>query len=379
MLLYQIVADLMPFVAAFYLLECLSWTRPPGVLVSESLGGGFRCHRSSLGLGPVLPWKRAYTAADLPYLLDVDGLWVPLSRDLVPGRLFERANFVRLRWGEVEEVRVDHRRLEVGPATIPFPAPAHAVAHALRLEALRRLDEERRARRLEEETERALRLGAASEREGRVREMRRPLDLACSALFLVTFFAVPATVVIGPLAPALPWLLIVVFLGLVLVGWLVIRTARRLESAGLRTDGLLLPLVLSPPSLIRAPIELTEHLLQGIEGVTVAVLLLDREAALAALRRHHHAARYAADDGATADAPAEDAPAWTAAWDHRARLLERLAGQAGIEPDEITQPPATAEGAGAYCPQCDGTFEREQLCPTCAMPTLAVPAVGRSR
>lgn len=372
MLLYQIVADLLPFVAALYLLECLSFTRAPGVLFAERVAGGFRLRRAGLRLLPVLPWLRAYSTVELPYLLSEEAIWVPHRRDLVPGRFFERDNFLRLDWDELREVRVEHRHLGLDGSAVLFPSPAHATAHALRLEALRRLDRAKRAARVGEEAARALRLGTVEELEGRIRHIRRSLDLVCTALFAFTFLVVPASVVVQPLASALPWLLVVLVPLLGFVAVLVVRAARRLEGAGMRTDGLLLPLVLSPPSLVRASIDLAVHLLQGVEAVAVAVALLGRDQAVAALRRELHSARYAAgQEGGGADPDASD---WCEIWTLRVRLLERLAEQAGLDLMEIQRPPASEETAagGTYCPYCDGAFASELTCPTCAMPTIVV-------
>lgn len=375
MLLYQIVAELLPLVAVIYLFDCLTWMRAPGVVFVQRSGGGWRLRRQGFRLLPLLPWLRAYSAVELPYLMDGSGLWIARHRDLVPGRFYERSNFVRLSWEQLATVRLEHRYLHLEGATIRFPSPAHAAAHALRLETLRRLGGTKREVAVAEEEARALRLGSVSELDTRIRNFRRPLDLLCTILFLTAFVAVPVSVVIPVLSPALPWLLLLAVAQLLLVGTLVVRTAWRLEGAGMRTDGILLPLVLSPPSLMRASIELSEHLLQGVEAATVGVALLDRSEGAAVLRRELHAARYAAATDIVAseeEAVPSDDVAWRRSWERRAHLLERLAGQASLAVEEIRRPPALEAGAAAYCPQCKGTFAAEQSCPTCSMPALVV-------
>jgi hypothetical protein len=258
-------------------------------------------------------------------------------------------------WEDARPVEVDGAEVRVAGATFAVLASRAAAREvAARLEALRELPRERRARAIEEAIERSCDERGAAAALARFRRARVPLDWASGALFVGLFDGAPALVAAVGIARAAPALVA----GLVLLVAATVGAWARADRAlggppgrGRRALGL----AVAPLAAIRAVDGLSRDVVAGFHPLAVGLALAGsgrlapdaaRELALATLRdaRHPREPRVP-----SAPDPAREAEAW-----FRERLLAALERCAARGLGELAEEPPPGEGA--LCPRCRAEY-----------------------
>lgn len=367
--MFPVLIELWPAVAILYLIDCLVRVRSDNqLLVSTFRGRRFRRFEAGIRLLAPWPWVRAYRLPDLAVGAVPEGLYVATA-EVDGGRRFDPSSYRLLAWSRVGQLVVEHRRIFL-PENPPLllPSPAHARAFAGRLRRLAALDLPARQRALEE-IEGGQRVAAFEQRRQAIDQALRGLRPIVAAAWLATLIFLPATLYLWPHPPlALRIAAIAGALALIAAVMAVatVRGLSRSDSVG--TDGVLLPLLMSPPNLLRADAAITIDLLQGFHVTVAAAALLERGDLVRLLRRWRHGAQFAL--GHASDRP------WQGWWRRQRERIDRLASQRGIDVAELRAPPPTADrGAELVCPLCAGGYSAQaEACADCAMPLMPVAA-----
>jgi hypothetical protein len=369
--MHGLLAELWPWVAAFYLLDALVLVRPHQWLFLSRWGGRFRVLAEGLWLAGVSPLAEAVLAEEPPVLVSREALFV-LGRDVVheprvarPDDL-EAVPFAALGRAKAygRDVAAGGRRL----LTTATPAAAERTAALLR--ELSALAPAERMAAVARSLDEAFDLAAARSLRERALRAGRPLPWACTALFAVGLLAMPLALyrpaawtpdAVAVFLVALAAYLVVVALALRLLRYCGLGRGRALAA--------LSPLLLFPPAAMHARSLVTRQLFARFHPLTVAATLLDAEG----LRRL--AARELAlhDLLRARDAGGEREEYWRA----REAALSRLLSGAGVAPGTAREPARLADPeAAAWCPACDASYRRGfERCSDCG---VALRAVARA-
>lgn len=367
--MWQGVRELWPFVAALYLLECLSWLRPGHRLFASIWPGRWRLLREGLHLAGWLPSARFCVAHELPLVWTPRGVYVPARQELVEGPCWRREGFDFLAYEDLAAEREHHAVRFDLEHVLQLPSRAHAEDVLEQLRALRALPEAARAAYLAEQLRRAGDLAAFRAHDLDLAHERFPLAAVSTMLFVAVFAALPLAAWIEPFEPwlgavlALCALLYVMALGLAIV---FVKRARRRGHA--RTEGLLLPILLSPPAAIRASAGLLRDLHHRFDPLTIAAALLPRQELLALARAQLCTADLALEDGEEED--------WRGFWSERRKMVAGLLAAIGASETEALAAPQRNDAAAAgYCPLCGLEYRSLDVdCAGCAVPVRAFEA-----
>ncbi len=361
-----LLRELLPVLAALYLVDCLTVVRRGTRLFSSCFGLDLRLRGRGLAFAGVLPLDQVFAASRRGLVATGERLYLPRrqARGAAPYR--EHA-WTPLAWEEVRglaaagrEIRfADGRRLRLATA-----AEARDVA-AMAVELLA-LPPGERAAAAAERSARALDPAALISRRAAFEAAVDPVTALGWALFCALFLALPPLIYFG-MPPAS---LIGPLLAAVAVLWAGIAAAsawvaRRLRREGLiGGEGALLAICLSLPSAVRASLHLGHDLLHGCDFLAAAAVLLPRPAVLPLLRAELHGAACAASGG--------DSAAWRRFWEERRAQLDVLLSHLELSAEEVmAPPPRRTPGAAGYCPFCDSDYPPgTALCAECGTPLL---------
>ncbi|MDQ3263903.1 MAG: hypothetical protein M3Y59_09610 [Myxococcota bacterium] len=366
----ELVTDLLPWLAAFYLLDAVVQLRRGQVLFDRDWGGGFGLRRFGLHASALSPLGVSVLAHDLPYLPTPLGVWLfdPQVRRSPPVIRPEALRF--LAWAELAPVRAERSAVKSGDQLL-FRArsPRGAQTVASGLESLRRLAEGEREAAISVSLARALDLTAA---QNRWRRVRLPLALTtafCTAGFLLLFAGLPYAAYLS--TAELRWertlgALLLAHLGTLLsAGW-------TLSRAGAGAGGVaaaVFTLGIFPAFAARAGTQILREAFVEWDPLAISGALLTPQAFLQVAR--YEAVRGELSRHATAGLGL--APFWSA----RMAAQEKLFREAGTTTSEAVAPPRLSGDARGWCPLCLGEYrDGFAQCSDCEVPLQ--PAVARA-
>lgn len=371
---------------ALYLIECLTlsgkdvvafsspWCRRWRVAFPSGLFGSRRL--GMLAGNPVPPLGTTLLCQPWPFSVSPAGIYAYAALTVHPeGRPDQDGRY--LPWTEVRNVSVREKRVLVNGAEVfKADSPVQALGWAVLISALSKLPEDRRAGAIEHTLGRSLDAGEVLRRVEEYRDRSRWLRRAGVALFAHLFVLTPAVAFTVGLLAAWAHLLggAVVLMGATA---LLLNRAYRSLYPDADTERLVAASLAAtvPMISIRAVDYLSRPLLAGCHPVAAARALLAPDDLRAFLRRVLLDAR----QPIRPECPSGDeAVRATEMWfrGHLRRALERFASESGIDPDEVSRPPA-AQGptSRTYCPRCGNQFVLESgSCPDCGgMPLSPLP------
>lgn len=332
--MHALLADLWPWIVAFYVADGLVQLRS-GHLLLSSAGGRFALLRAGLHLPGLSPLAEAIALHDLPFLHAGARLWFPDPRRSAELPVVEPIDLREAAAASHSGVEREGRKLkDAGELLLVSPTPEGAEVSRERLAALASgrppppapgFDAARARRAAQAPFVAALRVAGA----------------LLSALVLLGWPAVawgpPA---LGGAAGALlaaTGVLVTIAAGLTFAMW---RACG--EPAG-RSAAAALHLVSWPVAALHPLWHASRALYARFEPLAVAAALLPRDRFALLAGRELRRAAFSRSAGPTALAPA---------WDGRTATLEALLRAAGIRQDEALAPPARHADAGAWCPLC---------------------------
>jgi hypothetical protein len=347
-----LLADLFPWLVAFYVLDGLVQPRR-GHLLLVSGPGGFRARGAGLHLLGLSPLEEVVAAFDLPFL--AAGARVFL---LDPGRraepaVIEAADLAPHELAALAPLAREGRKvLAAGRGVALAPAAEWAEAVRVGLAALARGAPPDAPARLDLDAARALRARA------------RPFVLvlrALGALLSLALFVLWPLVAQGPLAASIPaGALLGAVVALVV---LVAATAAAMQlacGAGVARSLSAGAALLAPWAAAHPLLHASRGLYARFDALTVAAALLPPERFRALAARELARARFS-----RARTPPELAPAW----DARTGALEGLLAATGSSAAEALAPPRRLPDTAGFCPLCRAQYRAGfERCGDCGVP-----------
>jgi hypothetical protein len=328
-----LIVELLPFVLAAFLLDCLVRVRREQALFSSTSGRSFRLEGPGWRGAGFLPTSESYLVASLGLRATESGVLIPPEHGgaerLVP---YER----------MERIAVEGDRVRLRPGVeLRAPHPSVTTELAALVEQLRVEPDRRRLALVRRALGRRCDLGALRRRRLELAPDLRTLKVLSGVAFVLLFGALPASFV-----PELAWRPPpLVAGGLFGVSYLAVLYAsvRLLRRCGVEGRGLasrVLPLVLFPPSVAHAPALVAREAFLGFEPLAVAALLLDPQdfrRLEQRLRRDQTAVHATGGNGSLPETMALE-------------LVAREAGHAGLP--ALARPTPVDGTAVAFCPYC---------------------------
>lgn len=349
----QVVRELFPYVAAFFLLEALTYLAAAHRLAVAQGGSRFRWKGPGIRVGGLLPRSREFSGHRVIVPMAPDALFLPRARGLAGARRFEPEGFVRLGLEEIEWVGVEQRELTVnGRHAVAFPSGAHALEVAGAIERLRRAAQdstETRAGAIEAALRAALDVDALRVRWAQAERAVRGVERLGRVLAWAVLGALPAVAYLLPSGGWIGWWVAVCGLlygALLAVAW---RAAGRLRRGAVQpARGVWATALLFPPAAPRLAGALLRHVLHPFDGLAQAAALLPRRTFLDQVRAELHAVDHAERQGDGG---------WCFYWRCRRQALEELLTAVGASRREVMAAARRRDpSADAYCPLCEGEY-----------------------
>ncbi|HSN90043.1 MAG TPA: hypothetical protein VLS93_02345 [Anaeromyxobacteraceae bacterium] len=359
--MYALVAEILPWILAFLVLDGLAQTRR-GQLLFASRGGRFRVLRPGLHLLGLSPLDEVVAVHDLPFLASPGRLylldpWARADPPVIDGGRLEAVPLASLGAPEREgrKVKAAGRLLAVAPTAEEAEALRRDLAALAAAPERERPDliEAHAAARGDPEAARALR--------ARQRPFLVPLRALATLAWLSTFVILPLGVWTPLRAPVPLWAALAGIATAVAVEVaLAFAMLRSCGAATGRAAAGALHLLLYPVAALHPLVHLSRGLYARFDATAVAAALLAPEDLRVLAGREIRRAGFA-----RAAAPAELA----ATWDARVRSLERALAAAGLDRAAAVAPTPIAPGLSGSCPLCGARFRQGfDACSDCGVP-----------
>jgi hypothetical protein len=359
--MYSLVAEILPWILAFLVLDGLAQPRR-GHLLFVSGGGRFRVLRPGLHLLGLWPLDEVVAVHDQPLLASPRRVfladpWARADPPVIEGERLEAVPLVSLGAPEREgrKVRAAGRLLAV--------APTAEGAEVIRadLAGLAAAPEEERAGLL---AARAVGRGdpeAARSLRARQRPFLLPLRALAALAWLSTFVLLPLGVWAPRSAPVpLGAALACVAAAAAAEAALAFAMLRACGREPGRATAGALHLLLYPVAALHPLVHLSRGLYARFDAPAVAAALLSTEDLRVLAGREIRRAAFAR---------AATPPELQAAWDARVRSLERALAAAGLDRAAATAPPRLGPGLAGACPLCGARFrDGFDRCSDCGVP-----------
>jgi hypothetical protein len=364
-----LLRELLPFLAALYLVDCLTIVRRGNRLFASWFGLEPRVRKAGLALAGLLPLDQAYAVSRFGLMATGERLYLPPAA-ATGAALYREGAWTALPYEEAGGLAVEGKAIRfAGGRRMGVATAAEARDVAALLRELLALPPGERESAAAAWSARALELGPAAARLAEFEAAASPAAALGLALFCTLFLALPPLVYLGFPPPWLTGMLLAATAALwagtaATAAWVARRMRRQGLAAG---EGALMAICLSLPSAVRAPLHLGHDLLHGCDFLAAAAALLPRQELHRLLRTELHGAACAASGGDSAE--------WKRIWAQRRRQLAGLLRQLELDEDEILAPPPRRTPAAAgYCPFCDSELPLgPSLCAECRTPLLSFP------
>lgn len=375
-MIFDLVRELWHALWVLFLLEAVGLVGAGHLLYRRRPQGGKRTTQGLAFLG-FWPGDQVIAGWEHPPLPTAEGIFLlrPGSTSAATPYQLESYNFVP--WSELRPIESEHDKVICRQLEIRTPSPTHARALAARLHRLREAEPKERQKLLAEERRERLDAQALGKKLETLKPLLRDLRIVCRLGLVVDLLLVPLVAFFTSargLLIGLLWLALAFHLLLIP---LVLRCARRLEAAGWsHPRGVLLPLLLSPPALLRSPTALVRPLATGWDDEALVLALLERNEQEKILRPRLHGIRWAAQKAGDETAARAFRDFWSR---HQEALLPRLKN-AGIDPEALLAPPAASDpSTRAICPLCGAELrEMQESCSDCQGPLIAPAAAAKA-
>lgn len=359
----ELVADILPWFAAFYVLDAVMQLRRGQLVFTRGVASGFRVLRAGIHAVAFWPTDVAVLAHDLPFLPATDGVYVgdPDARAVSP--VLRAESLRRVSWDALADVRAERSTVKAG-RTVLFRARSPDAARAVvsDLVALRDTAPEKRP------GEFARRLGAAfdvTEVQARWASVKTPLSVtnafATAEAFLL-FIGLPYVAFVSTAEDrwerALLGLLLLHAGTVVATAW----TMRRSGASRTAISNTVLTLAIFPAFASRAGAAAIREAFLGWDPAAIGSVLLPRDSWLRAARRE--CVRLEASAEATRGLGLE------AFWSARRQALDAMLVKAGTRRREVlATPDSFSADVSAYCPLCLAEYrEHRPACSDCGIP-----------
>jgi hypothetical protein len=366
----SLLRELLPFLAALYLVDCLTIVRRGHCLFATCFGMEPRVRLGGLALAGLLPLDQAFALSRRGLAATGERLYLP-PEDATGAAPYREESWTALPYDEVGDLSVAGKTIRLGGGRrLRLATAAEARDVAAMVRELGVLPAGERESAAAAWSARALEPATVSARLAAFDVVASPVAALGLALACTLFLALPPLVFLG--VP--PARLTGTLLAAAAVLWAGTAAASAWVARRLRRDGLivgegaLLAICLSLPSAVRAPLHLGHDLLHGCDFLAAAAVLLPRREVFPLLRAELHGAACAAAGGGS--------ESWRRIWAERRQRLAGLVRHLEVSEEEVlAPPPRRTPAASGYCPFCDSELlPGPALCTKCGTPLLSYPS-----
>ena len=371
----ELLAELFPFLAAFYVAAGVAVVRPHQVVLTSALGRTFDLRGPGLTFLGLMPWREVVNVQAFPLAVSEDAVYRLAGDRAQEPVILEAADLEPVELRGLPPATAGQRWFRpwvlAGKQVVVSAAlPAFAARFASQLAAIQAAEpgarvEKAKALLLESSDVEALRALRAS-----TRWYALGLRVLCPLLLAALFWLLPVIVYLPELAPMK--LERALRLLAVLDGWVLIVAGMMLWRARVPGDemaGLLVQMAIFPPAAARALATVTRAIHARFEPAAAAAALLDGRTLLVFARRELRRLELAAER--------TGALGLRAFWEARRKVWDRALREAKTSSKEALAPPArVAADATRYCPICSSEYRHGESCSDCRVPLAAFPSAA---
>jgi hypothetical protein len=359
----ELLAELLPYLAAIYVAEGVAVVRPFQRLFTSGLGRWFDVRLPGLTYLGLFPWTEVVGTQAPPFAVSGEALFtLPRWRREEPPVL-DASDLDQVELASLEGVHAEQRWVKAGRRKL-FRAASPGLAERFAA-VLRAVQAAAPAERVGAARE-ALAPSGQVEKVRAVRRAQRPylvaLRVTCTLLFLALFVLLPLKLSLGPAVP-LAWDQILRGVA-VLYGWTLFLTALMLVRCGVpggTVAGTVFQLLLMPPSTVRALSMGAREIYERFDPAAVAAVLMQERRLVPYARRELRGLEFSAERTAELGLGGF--------WTMRRAFWERALRDAKRSAAEVLGAPGRVAGdATRYCPVCSSEYARGEACSDCRVP-----------
>ena len=353
-------------VVLIYLVECARWLRRGSVAFISRWGRTFHGRQTPSALAnqsggvilapPLPPLGAVHVAHQWPHSLGPKGILGWVSEDLAGSRRLDQSERF-LPWSEVESVQGDGKMLRInGEPWQKMTGQGAAASAAWELASMARGVANGRERAIRRAVRAMADTAEVEQRLERHRKASWPLRLLSNLTLAYLFIFLPFAIGLPLTEIHWAWWLLGLPPLMAAVSATFFFAHRRLYPEEGWDRGFHLALmVLSPLAVIRAGDALSAPLMSGLHPLAVARVLCPEQELRVMARRSLLDLRSPMEPTSPVDAPgARETESW-----YREQLLAALEGmlyEAGLDPEDLTEPPDPDGESQSYCPRCQAQY-----------------------
>ncbi len=370
----ELLADLLPYLFGFYLLDAAANVRRHHLLLVAELGR-YQLRQAGLTLAGLLPGSEVLSLQAAPLLFSEQALWRQDPKSPYSPVLPAPAELARLGFAELGTLTVEGKKLlRDDQLFLQLPSKHYCDEVGSLLLKLRDAGEGKRLASYAEATAAAGDLEAVRRRRRATLTYGPYLRPLAWAYALCLFGLLPVTVFAAESTPLILERVLMVVGGL-LVAILAV-SGLLLHHSGLKPGAVasqLAVLLFLPFAAAHPLLHLTRELYARFHWSAVAAAVLDKADFAALARQELHRIDLSRPRGS--------AEGLDAFWDSERRRWEKLVGQAGLSLEEVLSPPAASSpGAERFCPLCSAQFRAAadscQECGAGLLPLASPPSAA---
>jgi len=333
--LYQLLEEVLPYFALFYVFDSLAFVAAGEVLFARRFRV-FEAHRGGPVLAGLLPSAEVLSGLELP---------LRLSRSAVAWPATD--GFVGIPWENLGKLTREDRTLRAAGHTLKAPSPEAAEYLTTLLVRLRDTPVGRRDRELVAVFDERSDVTAVRALRSRLSRFVRPLGILGFVGLVGAFLLIPLGLADRfPLLPDPAWVLLGLapaYLAVLVLAW------RSLRGGGVRPSaclGTLTPLFFFPPAAAHVRSVLARRLYSAFDPMVLAAALLPAAAFRDFARERFHRLRQEGAEGEFAEHLALAEAAWRRAVAASGQTVETV----------LAAPSTTDPSASSYCPLCSTEY-----------------------
>jgi hypothetical protein len=366
----EFLAELLPFLAAFYVAAGVAVVRPFQRVLTSAFGRAFDLRGPGLTFVGLAPWREVVSVQAFPLAVSETAVFRLDPSHAVEPTILEPGDLEPVELEGLPPAKAGTWRFRpwvmAGDRPVVSAAtPALAARFAAQLAEVQKAAPAERVEKAKEQLQEASDVEALRALRSSVRWHAAALRVLCPLLLVVLFGLLPAIVYL----PGLVTMKLerALRLWVVLHGWVVLVTAMMLVRGKVRADeiaGTVAQMAFFPPAAVRALGTATRAIYARFEPAAAAAALLGERALLVCARRELRRLEYSAERTGSLGL--------AAFWQARRKIWDRALREAKTSSKEALAPPERIAGdATRYCPICSSEYRAGETCSDCRVPLAA--------
>ncbi len=351
------------FLAAFYLLGCFSFVKNYFPQFTSHTGATFSILSPGIRFASVAPTGELFCARQLPVCFTPEGVWVLRNGQTLETEITSANDFVFISYDQMQKIEASTHYVAIDDIKISASSPVYAERMARRIREIKKLERKDRREKIDEYLRESFDVASVHSFRKTYHHPIRILKALASALFVMTYVALPI-IVFTPLVVQAKWSVI---LGLMLSYHLLIvfftmRVNRKIYKDVLEYRlGVIISFFLLPIETMHAVRHVTKESLAQYDFITIAAVLLDKGSFMKIAGREIYRARHLARQCRNL--------ALKNYWSDRSYKIGLLLVNKDIDVENALAPPEDIDHTTVcYCPICGSKYnEYAGACVDCGM------------